>query len=259
MRRTGGFVEWFPALSGRENLTTWQGTEWIPDGFPRAEATLGSSCRSAGACRMPTITSFVRAAVLSSALFWTDFVRTCTSKQRDERCREGPVLMGNPAHGTHAVDGESSARRDFLANCGSDEGLMDTARGTFAVIGGAGFVGSHVVDQLLAGGAAEIRVLDNLKRGTRENLRDALGDERVTLIEGSVTDPGAVQDVVRDTDGVFHLAALWLDECVNDPRAAVEVNVGGTFNVIEASQRAGVRGWCSPRRRRCTAMPFRSR
>ena len=117
---------------------------------------------------------------------------------------------------------------------------MDIARGKFSVIGGAGFVGSHLVDQLLAGGASEIRILDNLKRGTRNNLRESLADNRVALIEGSITDPTTVQDVVRGTDGVFHLAALWLDECVHDPRAAVEVNVGGTFNVIEACQQAGV-------------------
>jgi UDP-glucose 4-epimerase len=117
---------------------------------------------------------------------------------------------------------------------------MDIARGKFSVIGGAGFVGSHLVDQLLAGGAGEIRILDNLKRGTRNNLRESLADNRVALIEGSITDPTTVQDVVRGTDGVFHLAALWLDECVHDPRAAVDVNVGGTFNVIEACHQVGV-------------------
>ena len=63
-----------------------------------------------------------------------------------------------------------------------------------------------------------------------------MATSRVELIEASITDPGVVRDAVRGADGVFHLAALWLDECVNDPRAAVDVNVGGTFNVIEACQ-----------------------
>lgn len=112
----------------------------------------------------------------------------------------------------------------------------DLAGGTFAILGGAGFVGSHLVDQLLASGAAEVRILDNLKRGTRANLASALSDGRVSLVEASITDPAVVRDAVRGADGVFHLAALWLDECVHDPRAAVDVNVGGTFNVIEACQ-----------------------
>jgi UDP-glucose 4-epimerase len=111
---------------------------------------------------------------------------------------------------------------------------------TFAVIGGAGFVGSHLVDLLLTHEPREVRVLDNLKRGTRANLEGALADSRVALIEASITDPTTVRDVVQGTDGVFHLAALWLDESLNHPRAAVDVNVGGTFNVIEACQEAGV-------------------
>jgi UDP-glucose 4-epimerase len=112
---------------------------------------------------------------------------------------------------------------------------------TFAVIGGAGFVGSHLVDLLLTHEPREVRVLDNLKRGTRANLEGALADSRVALIEASITDPAAVRDVVQGTDGVFHLAALWLDESLNHPRAAVDVNVGGTFNVIDACHEAGVR------------------
>jgi UDP-glucose 4-epimerase len=111
---------------------------------------------------------------------------------------------------------------------------------TFAVIGGAGFVGSHVVDSLLASDVARVRVLDNFKRGSRLNLDHALKDDRVSVIEGSITDIGTVREVVRGADGVFHLAALWLDECLNDPRSAVEVNIGGTYNVIEACRDEGV-------------------
>jgi UDP-glucose 4-epimerase len=118
---------------------------------------------------------------------------------------------------------------------------MDLEEKTVAVIGGAGFVGSHLVDSLLGEGPASIRVLDNFKRGTRQNLEGALSDPRVSLVEGSITDPDTVRDVVRGTEGVFHLAALWLDECLNDPRAAVDVNIGGTYNVIEACRSEGVR------------------
>jgi UDP-glucose 4-epimerase len=109
------------------------------------------------------------------------------------------------------------------------------------VVGGAGFVGSHIVDQLLAEPVREIVVLDNFVRGTRANLREAERDERVRVIEGSITDLKLLSELMQGTDYVFHLAALWLYECVYQPRSAVEVNVVGTFNVIETAQQAGVK------------------
>lgn len=117
---------------------------------------------------------------------------------------------------------------------------MDIGGKTIVVIGGAGFVGSHLVDHLLRHEVAKIRVLDNLKRGTRANLREALQDPRVELVEGSITDAALVRSVVRGADGVFLLAALWLDECLHQPRSAIDVNVVGTFNVIEACKEEGV-------------------
>jgi UDP-glucose 4-epimerase len=109
------------------------------------------------------------------------------------------------------------------------------------VIGGAGFVGSHIVDQLLDEPVREIVVLDNLVRGTRENLSSAARDDRVSIVEGSILDTDLLGELISGTDYVFHLAALWLYECVHEPRAAVEVNIVGTFNVIEAAQAAGVK------------------
>jgi UDP-glucose 4-epimerase len=109
------------------------------------------------------------------------------------------------------------------------------------VVGGAGFVGSHIVDQLLAEPVREIVVLDNLVRGTRNNLAGALKDDRVTLVEGSVEDIDLLHNLMRGTDYAFHLAALWLYECVHEPRKALEANVVGTYNVIEAAQEAGVK------------------
>jgi len=109
------------------------------------------------------------------------------------------------------------------------------------VIGGAGFLGSHIVDQLTQESVRDIVVLDNFVRGTRANLSAAVRDTRVRVVEGSVTDLQALREAIRDVDYVFHLAALWLYECVHQPRAALEVNVGGTYNVIEAAQQAGVR------------------
>ena len=109
------------------------------------------------------------------------------------------------------------------------------------VIGGAGFLGSHVVDQLTASPVHEIVVLDNFVRGTRENLRDAVRDPRVSVVEGSVTDLALLRELMQGTDYAFHLAALWLYECVNEPRSALEVNVVGTYNVVEAAADAGVK------------------
>jgi UDP-glucose 4-epimerase len=109
------------------------------------------------------------------------------------------------------------------------------------VIGGAGFVGSHIVDQLLAEPVREIVVLDNLVRGTRNNLAGALADDRVTLVEGTVEDLDLLKDLMRGTDYAFHLAALWLYECVHEPRKALEANVVGTYNVVETAQEAGVK------------------
>jgi UDP-glucose 4-epimerase len=109
------------------------------------------------------------------------------------------------------------------------------------VIGGAGFVGSHVVDQLTKEPVREIVVLDNFVRGTRHNLERATSDNRVQIVDGSITDRELLRELMQGTDYVFHLAALWLFECVHQPRSALEVNVGGTFNVIEAAQQAGVK------------------
>lgn len=116
---------------------------------------------------------------------------------------------------------------------------LDGAR--ILVIGGAGFLGSHIVDQLTETRAGQIVILDNFVRGTRANLADAVRDPRVHLVEGSVTDLPTLRGLMADTDYVVHLAALWLYECVHQPRSALDVNVVGTFNVVEAAADAGVK------------------
>jgi UDP-glucose 4-epimerase len=112
---------------------------------------------------------------------------------------------------------------------------MDLAGKRITVLGGAGFIGSHIVDELLAEPVESVVVLDNFVRGTRDNLAHALEDDRVTLVDGSITDRDTLFAVMSDADAAFHLAALWLHECVHDPRSAVDVNVVGTWNVIEAA------------------------
>ena len=119
--------------------------------------------------------------------------------------------------------------------------MHDLTNSRILVIGGAGFTGSHIVDQLLATKVREIVVLDNVVRGTRENLSQAVRDPRVQVVEGSITDLALLRRLMAGTDFAFHLAALWLFECVNEPRKAVEVNVVGTYNVVEAAQAAGLK------------------
>jgi UDP-glucose 4-epimerase len=111
---------------------------------------------------------------------------------------------------------------------------------TVLVTGGAGTIGSTIVDQLLAAGAAEVRVLDNLVRGRRANLRETLGDPRLKLVIGDIRDIDLVHDITKGCDVVFHQAAIRITQCAEEPRHAREVLVDGTFNVLEAAQRNGV-------------------
>ncbi len=109
------------------------------------------------------------------------------------------------------------------------------------VTGGAGTIGSHVTDELVRGGAAEVVVLDNLVRGRRENLAWALANGPVRLVDGDIRDRDLVRDVTAGRDLVFHLAAIRITQCAEEPRLANEVLVDGTFNVVEAAAAAGVR------------------
>jgi UDP-glucose 4-epimerase len=110
------------------------------------------------------------------------------------------------------------------------------------VTGGAGTIGSHVVDQLVEGGADEVVVLDNLVRGRRANLALALSlaGDRVRLVEGDIRDAALLRDLAQGKDLVFHLAAIRITQCAQEPRLANEVLVDGTFNVLEAAAAAGV-------------------
>ncbi|MBV9592458.1 MAG: SDR family NAD(P)-dependent oxidoreductase [Actinobacteria bacterium] len=109
------------------------------------------------------------------------------------------------------------------------------------VTGGAGTIGSHVVDLLVEAGAKEIIVLDNLVRGRWANLAGALEDGPVRLVEGDITDRRLVDELMKGIDVVFHLAAIRITQCVEEPRLALEVLVDGTYNVVEAAAREGVR------------------
>ncbi|WP_333772768.1 NAD-dependent epimerase/dehydratase family protein [Streptomyces sp. IBSBF 3136] len=108
------------------------------------------------------------------------------------------------------------------------------------VTGGAGTIGSNLVDLLAEGGAREIVVLDNFVRGRLGNLAKALGSGVVQVVEGDIRDAATVRKVTEGADLVFHLAAIRITQCAEEPRLANEVMVDGTFNVLEAAVEAGV-------------------
>jgi len=114
---------------------------------------------------------------------------------------------------------------------------MEFTNKRILVIGGAGLIGSHVVDLLTKTDVAEIIIYDNLFRGRVENLKDALKDPRVKFYPhgGDILHSDILERAMEGIDGVFHLAALWLLQCHEYPRSAFDVNIRGTFNVIEAA------------------------
>lgn len=121
---------------------------------------------------------------------------------------------------------------------------MPDIRGSrILVVGGAGLIGSHVVDALVREDVGEIVVYDNFCRGTMDNLGEALRDPRVRVYEagGDILHADLLQAAMKGCDYVFHLAALWLLQCHEFPRSAFDVNVRGTFNVLEACRDQGVR------------------
>jgi len=112
---------------------------------------------------------------------------------------------------------------------------------SFLVTGGAGFIGSAIVDQLLEAGAAEIRVVDNFVRGSRENLASSIRSGKIEIIEGDIRNAAVVDRTVEGVDYIFHQAALRITRCAEAPREAVDVLIGGTLNVLESAMRHGVK------------------
>jgi UDP-glucose 4-epimerase len=104
------------------------------------------------------------------------------------------------------------------------------------VIGGAGFIGSHVVEELLKTEVAEIIIYDNFARGKQSNIVDCLKNPRCKIFPdgGDIRDTDVLNSAVKSVNAVIHLAAMWLLHCKDYPRTAFHVNIEGTFNVLEA-------------------------
>jgi UDP-glucose 4-epimerase len=120
---------------------------------------------------------------------------------------------------------------------------MDLKGKKLVLVGGAGLIGSHTADRLLAEDVKQILIYDNFVRGRVENLHDALKDPRVKIFDvgGDILQTDILEAALDGADGVFHFAALWLLQCHEFPRSAFDVNVRGTFNVMEACVKKGVK------------------
>ena len=112
---------------------------------------------------------------------------------------------------------------------------------TVCVTGGAGFVGSHIVEQALEAGAARVIVIDDLVRGRLENLEAARRAGHVDVIIGDIVDEALVDRAIDGSDIVFHQAALRITHCAAEPRRAIAVMINGTQNVLDACVRHGVK------------------
>lgn len=120
---------------------------------------------------------------------------------------------------------------------------MDIRGKKITVVGGAGLIGSHTVEELLKEGVAEVTIFDNFSRGSEENLAGVINDPRLKIysLGANLMHTDHLNNAFKGTDGVFHFAALWLLQCYDFPRSAFDVNIAGTFNILEAIVNNGVK------------------
>lgn len=113
---------------------------------------------------------------------------------------------------------------------------MEIKNSKILVIGGAGFIGSFVVAELLKEQVAQVVVYDNFARGKREYLNESLQDKRCSIfpIGGDIREIDILNKAMEGMDYVICLSAMWLLHCKDFPRTAFDVNIAGTFNVLEA-------------------------
>ncbi len=120
---------------------------------------------------------------------------------------------------------------------------MEIKNSRILVIGGAGFIGAFVVRELLKHDVKEVIIYDNFTRGKHENIKDCVQDPRCTIYPfgGDIRELDILDKAFEGIDYVFHLAAMWLLHCKDFPRTAFDVNIGGTFNVLEACVKHNVK------------------
>ena len=129
----------------------------------------------------------------------------------------------------------------ILQSLGGSAAAMRLQGARVLVTGGAGFVGSRIVDDLVEAGCRNIVVVDNMVRGRAENLAAAMRKAPVRLVEGDIRDRSMMARLVAGRDLVFHQAALRITHCAAEPRLAMEVMANATFNLLEQCVDAGVR------------------
>ena len=109
---------------------------------------------------------------------------------------------------------------------------------SYLVTGGAGFIGSHLVDELVRQGQ-QVRVLDNFSSGRQDNLAQSL--DRIELVEGDIRDAAVCRKACAGAEVVFHQAAVpSVPRSMDDPQTSFDVNVAGTHNMLMAARAAGV-------------------
>jgi len=112
---------------------------------------------------------------------------------------------------------------------------------TIFVTGGAGFIGSTIVDMLVANGAECVTILDDMERGRLDNLKVAQQSGQINLVRGDICDRELVGELVGEADAVVHLAALRITQCVAEPDRAFDVMFKGAYNVFSTAAKAGVK------------------
>jgi UDP-glucose 4-epimerase len=111
----------------------------------------------------------------------------------------------------------------------------------FLITGGASLIGSHLADALLAGGAAEVRLLENFALGSPDTIAHLIGDSRVKLVRGDITRLNELLDAMKDVDGVFALAGYLTLPMSQNPALGVQINSTGMVNTLEACRHTGVK------------------
>jgi len=118
--------------------------------------------------------------------------------------------------------------------------MADLKNKNILITGGAGFMGSHVADLLCAENCKNIVIIDNMVRGRMANLKDAMTRYPLNVVEGDIRDKGLMESLVKDADIVFHLAALRITQCAAEPRAALEIMIDATYDLLENCVELGV-------------------